>query len=75
MFQAMWNNFYNSIVRNVKPVVKGSIIVTLLVLTFVFLIFAIKKGDEKKPIKNWFDFWVSMICLALLIVYAILLSL
>jgi len=60
MFKAMWNNFYNSIVRNVKPAVKGSIIIVLLALTFVFLIYAFRKGDEKKPIKNWFCFWMCI---------------
>lgn len=75
MFQAMWNNFYNSIVRNVKPAVKGGIITMLIVLTFIFLVFAIKKGDEKKPIKNWFTFWIAIFCIVLLIVYIILLSL
>lgn len=75
MFKAMWNNFYNAIVRNVKPVVKGTIIVILLMLTLICLIQAFKKGDEKKPIKNWFAFWCCIICLALLITYVILLSL
>lgn len=75
MIKAMFNNFYNAIVRNVKPAVKGGIIITLIVLTFVFFIYAFKKGDEKKPIKNWFAFWVSVICLILLIVYSILLNL
>ena len=72
LFEAMWNNFYNSIVRNVSPVTKGGIILVLCILVLIFIITAFKSGDEKRPIKNWFAFWMALILLALLIVYIIL---
>ena len=75
LFEAMWNNFYNSIVRNVSPVTKGGIILVLCILVLIFIITAFKSGDEKKPIKNWFSFWCAIFILILAIVYTILCSL
>ena len=75
MFEAMWNNFYNATVRNVSLVVRGAIITIMAVLVLVFLIEAFKKGDEKKPIKNWFAFWCAVFILILAIAYTILCSL
>lgn len=72
LFGAMWNNFYNSLVRNVNPAVRGAIIGIGFIIVAVCLISAIKKGDEKKPIKNWFAFWVAIFTLILLIIYTIL---
>lgn len=75
LFGAMWNNFYNSLVRNVSPVTQGAIITIGVVMSLVFIMQAIKKGDEKKPIKNWFAFWVAIFIIVLMIVYTILCSL
>lgn len=75
MFQAMWNNFYNSIIRNASSFTRGAIVTIMVILVAVFLIEAFKKGDEKKPIKNWFAFWCAIIILTLLIIYTILCSL
>lgn len=75
MFEAMWNNFYNATVRNVSIFVRGAIITVMAVLVLVLLIEAFKKGDEKKPIKNWFAFWSAIFILALAITYTILCSL
>ena len=75
MFEAMWNNFYNSIVRNVSAGVRGAIITIMVIIVAVLFIEAFKKGDEKKPIKNWFAFWCGLIVLALAIIYTILCSL
>lgn len=75
MFEAMWNNFYNAIVRNVSDFVRGAIITIMVVLVLVFMIDAFKKGDEKKPIKNWFSFWCAIFILILAIIYTILCNL
>lgn len=75
MFKALWNNFYNSVVRNVSNGVKGAIIGTLVMLTLLSLIGALKGGKEGKPVKNWFLFWVGIMCVVILIVYIILLNL
>ena len=75
MFEAMWNNFYNSLVRNVDPLLQGAIITIGVVISLVCIMSAIKKGDEKKPIKNWFAFWVGIFVLILMIVYTILCNL
>lgn len=75
LFEAMWNNFYNSLVRNVDPLLKGAIITIGVVISLVCIMSAIKKGDEKKPIKNWFAFWVGIFVLILMIIYTILCNL
>jgi len=75
MFEAMWNNFYNATVRNVSSFTRGAIITVMVILIVVLVIEAFKKGDEKKPIKNWFAFWSALLVLALAIVYTILCSL
>lgn len=75
MFEAMWNNFYNATVRNVSNVMRGAIVTVMAVLVLVFLIEAFKKGDEKKPIKNWFAFWCAIFILILAIVYTVLCNL
>lgn len=75
MFQAMWNNFYNATVRNVSDFTRGAIITVMVVLVVVLFIEAFKKGDEKKPINNWFAFWSGLLILILAIVYTILCSL
>ena len=75
LFSAMWNNFYNAIVRNVSPGTKGAIICIGAIIAVLCIIAAFKKGDEKKPIKNWFAFWVGLVVVVLLIVYTILCSL
>ena len=75
LFGAMWNNFYNSLVRNVNPVTQGAIIVIGTILALTCIMQAIKKGDEKKPIKNWAAFWSAIFIIIIMIVYTILCSL
>ena len=75
LFSAMWNNFYNSLVRNVDPITRGAIIGIGCIIAVVSIIQAFKKGDDKKPIKNWFAFWVAVFVIILLIIYTILCSL
>lgn len=75
LFEAMWNNFYNSLVRNVDPALRGAIIAIGVVISLVCIMFSIKKGDEKKPIKNWFAFWTGIFILILMIIYTILCNL
>ena len=75
LFGAMWNNFYNSLVRNVNPVTQGAIIVIGTILALVCIMQAIKKGDEKKPIKNWVAFWSGIFIIIIMIVYTILCNL
>ena len=75
LLEAMFNNFYNSLVRNVSPTTKGAIITIGIVISLVCIMMAIKKGDEKKPIKNWFAFWTGVFTLILMIIYTILCSL
>ena len=75
MFSAMWNNFYNAIVRNVDPAVRGAIIAIGTIIAVLCIISAFKKGDEKKPIKNWFAFWLGITVVILMILYTILCSL
>ena len=74
MFKALWNNFYTSVVRNVSTGVKAGIICVLALMVLLSVLGAFKGGKEGKPIKNWFLFWVAIICLALLITYLILLN-
>ena len=75
LFEAMWNNFYNSLVRNVSPFTQGAIIVIGVVIALVSIMYSIKKGDEKKPIKNWFAFWTGIFIIVLMLVYTILCNL
>ena len=75
MFSAMWNNFYNAIVRNVAPATRGAIIGIGCIIVVLCIISAFKKGDDKKPIKNWFAFWLGITIAILLIIYTILCSL
>ena len=75
LFHAMWNNFYNFTVRNVSTFTRGSIITVMVLLGAISLIEAFKGGDEKKPIKNWFAFWIAIIIIGLGITYTILCNL
>lgn len=75
LFEAMWNNFYNATVRDVSTFTRGSIITVMVVLGTIALIEGFKGGDEKKPIKNWFAFWMAIIIIVLGVVYTILCNL
>jgi len=74
LFQAMWNNFYNATVRDVSLFTRGSIITVIAALGIIFLVEGFKGGDEKKPIKNWFAFWMAIIFIAIGLLYTILCS-
>ncbi|MDY5676807.1 MAG: hypothetical protein SPK63_03345 [Eubacteriales bacterium] len=67
--QNLWNNFYNTCVRNVDNKVRYSVGIALIVaalLTFV----ACSKGKNKGMlINNWFLFWISMIFLIAGVLY------
>ena len=75
MLKAIWNNFYNAVVRNVSPALRGGIIFVLFVGAILCLVAAIKGGKEGKPIKNWFMFWVGIFLVIIAIAYTIIQSL
>lgn len=72
MFKAIWNNFYNAVVRNVSPAVRGAIIFTLFAFAVLCLVSAIKGGKEGKPIKNWFMFWLAIFLVIIAVGYSIM---
>ena len=72
MLKAIWNNFYNAVVRNVSPAVRGCIIFVIFALAVLCLVSAIKGGKDGKPVKNWFLFWVAIFLALIGIGYTIM---
>ncbi len=76
MFSAMWHKFYNAIVRDVSPAVKGGIIFGLAIIGLVCLLYAIlpnKNHKEKSDfIQNWFLFFLGFFFIIIDIVYVCL---
>ena len=74
MFKAMWNNFYNWAVRDASTGVRSIIIFVLFISALMCLVFSIKKGQDAKPVSNWFLFWMAILFTALAVGYVILIS-
>lgn len=72
MFQVMWNNFYNTCVRNVPVALRGGIIFLILMSALICFIFAIKDSKKDKMVKNWFLFFLAIILTAVGIFYSVI---
>ena len=72
MFQAMWNNFYNTCVRGVSDVTRGMIIFVIFMLALVCFVYAIKGSKKEKMVKNWFLFIITIILAAIGIFYSVI---
>jgi len=76
MFSAMWHNFYNSVVRDVTPAIKGGIIFGLAILGLICVLFALlpsKKHKEKSDfVQNWFLLFLGFFFIILDIIYVCL---
>ena len=76
MFSAMWHSFYNSVVRDVTPAVKGSIIFGLAILGLTCVLFALlpnKAHKEKSDfVQNWFLLFLGFFFIILDVIYVCL---
>ncbi len=69
MFSAIWNQFYNAVIRNVNPFVKGGIILSLVMIALFCIIKSAKKGAKEKLVGDWFLFFFGILLILLALVY------
>ena len=72
MWQAMWNNFYNTCVRGISDVTRGMIIFFIFIGALLSFIYAIKGSKKDKTVKNWFWFFLAILLTAVGVFYSVI---
>lgn len=67
--QSLWNNFYNTCVRNIDTRVKYSIGIALIVVSLLLFVFSTRGSKKGDMIGHWFLFWISMIVFIIGVIY------
>ena len=67
--QNLWNNFYNTCIRNIDVKLRYSIGVAIILASMILFVICSKGKNKGMLINNWFLFWSSMILLISGIVY------
>ncbi len=67
--QNLWNEFYNTCVRNLSDRTRLIIGVSCVVAAMVIFIFCTKGKDKAGLINNWFLFWISVIVMIVGVFY------
>lgn len=67
--QSLWNDFYNTCVRNLDH--KTKMIIGLVAIVVGLLVFVVSVKNNKNPqfVNNWFLFWISIIIVLIGIFY------
>ena len=72
MFAAFWNRFYNNVIRNVSPYLKGAIILGLVGVGLLCIITSMRKGHKDSMTGSWFLLIFGICLIILAVVYAVL---
>ena len=67
--QSLWNEFYNTCVRNLDTKTRLTIGIITLVVGLVVFVMSVKNNKSPQFVNNWFLFWISIILVLIGIFY------
>ena len=67
--QSLWNEFYNTCVRNLDSKTKMVIGLVALVVGLIVFVASVKNNKNPEFVNNWFLFWIAIILVLIGIFY------